>query len=117
MATIMKTYLHFTGGDNLLFQSWHPSSSGALAGACIGLALVALVERWLFATRAGLESYWRHKTLASEEKYCDNETARASSRPRKGRTAPPFTATHDILRGVVHAVQALLGYILMLAVM
>lgn len=33
------------------------------------------------------------------------------------RMIAPFIAAHDIPRGVIHAVQALLGYILMLAIM
>ncbi|KIK71267.1 hypothetical protein GYMLUDRAFT_33410 [Collybiopsis luxurians FD-317 M1] len=128
MTMMMKNYLHFTGGDSLLFQSWHPNSSGALAGACIGLVIVALLERWLFAIRAGLESYWSHKALALDlpnassatEKSCDDSASANSNSPqvvRKSRIAPPFVAAHDVPRGVIHAIQALLGYILMLAVM
>ncbi|TFK17025.1 hypothetical protein FA15DRAFT_676376 [Coprinopsis marcescibilis] len=33
------------------------------------------------------------------------------------RTIPPFVASHDIPRGVLHAFQSALGYILMLAIM
>jgi solute carrier family 31 (copper transporter), member 1 len=133
--TMMKNYLHFTGGDNLLFQTWHPTSSGALAGACIGLVVVALLERWLFAVRAGLEAYWRHKALAlassgsqtAEAEKCRDDDAASSNSfakdkdfpptVRKVRTVPPFIVGHDIPRGVIHAAQALLGYILMLAIM
>ncbi|KAF9073746.1 Ctr copper transporter [Rhodocollybia butyracea] len=130
MTMMMKAYLHFTPGDALLFQSWAPSSSGAIAGACIGLVFVALFERWLFATRAGLESYWRHKALAltshkashpdEAEKCCDDDVgsvAPISSQGLAKRTVPPFIAAHDVPRGMIHAVQALLGYILMLAIM
>ncbi|KAJ3790309.1 Ctr copper transporter [Lentinula aff. detonsa] len=126
---MMKNYLHFTAGDNLLFQTWHPDSSGAIAGACIGLVVVALFERWLSATRTGLQSYWHQRALALSangtlaEKCCEDEDA-VSAQPvsksapsQKKRTVPPFIVTHDILRGSIYAIQALLGYILMLAVM
>ncbi|KAE9410822.1 Ctr copper transporter [Gymnopus androsaceus JB14] len=128
----MKNYLHFTGGDSLLFETWHPSSSGAIAGACIGLVLVALFERWLFSIRAGLESYWRQRTLAmyneldsKVNKHDNDETSSTNSvenkscsqGDRKTRTVPPFIAAHDVSRGAIHALQALLGYILMLAAM
>ena len=33
------------------------------------------------------------------------------------RTTPPFILSHDLSRGVIFAVQALLGYSLMLAIM
>jgi hypothetical protein len=39
---------------------------------------------------------------------------RASKTPRM---IAPFVAAHDIPRGAIHALQALLGYVLMLAVM
>ncbi len=57
----MTPYLHFTIGDALFFKDWNPSSAGAIAGACIGLVLLALLERWLAATRGALEAYWRNR--------------------------------------------------------
>ena len=54
----MLPYLHFTPGDNLWFMGWVPQSAGAMAGACIGLFLLALVERWITACRAVMEVHW-----------------------------------------------------------
>ncbi|KAJ4476749.1 Ctr copper transporter [Lentinula aciculospora] len=122
----MKNYLHFTAGDNLLFQAWHPNSSGAIAGACIGLVLVAFLERWLSATRAGLEHHWHQKALAltanddSAGKRCEDDAASVKSgfaAGRKTRNVAPFIASQDVSRGVIYAVQALLGYVLMLNAM
>ncbi|KAJ3828494.1 Ctr copper transporter [Lentinula raphanica] len=134
----MKNYLHFTAGDNLLFQTWHPDSSGAIAGACIGLVVIALLERWLFAIRSGLESYWHHRDCRTNRRHfsralglaskdasaakCGDDAASANSKSpassgQNQRTVPPFIAAHDVSRGAIYAVQALLGYILMLAVM
>ena len=36
---------------------------------------------------------------------------------RPDRTMPPFILSHDLPRGIVYAIQALLGYVLMLAIM
>lgn len=36
---------------------------------------------------------------------------------RKGRTIPPFVLSRDVTRGALYALQALLSYALMLAVM
>ena len=62
MEMVMMTpWLHFIGGDNLLFKSLHPSSHGAIAGACIVLGLLAIFERWLAGTRAVLETEWARR--------------------------------------------------------
>lgn len=57
----MIPWLHFTGGDYLLFKSIHPSSSGAIAGACLALFILAVFERWIASTRAALEVIWRRR--------------------------------------------------------
>jgi solute carrier family 31 (copper transporter), member 1 len=54
----MLTYLHFTPGDNLWFLGWVPKSAGAMVGTCIGLFMLALVDRWLSAMRAVMELHW-----------------------------------------------------------
>lgn len=61
MQTMMVPWLHFTGGDNLFFKSIHPSSKGAIAGACIVLVVLALFERWVAAMRGVLEATWRRR--------------------------------------------------------
>lgn len=58
---MMIPYLHFTGGDNLLFKSWRPSSAGALAGASIGLVLLAVLDRWTAAIRGLLDTRWKQQ--------------------------------------------------------
>jgi len=54
----MIMYLHFTIGDNLWFLGWAPSTAGAMAGACIGLFMLATAERWLVAMRGVMEEHW-----------------------------------------------------------
>lgn len=58
---MMVPYLHFTGGDNLFFESWQPSSHGAIAGASIALVVLAIFERFLFSIRAAMEARWRRR--------------------------------------------------------
>ena len=58
---MMTPYLHFTGGDNLFFKSWSPSSHGAIAGASIALVVLAILERLLFSVRGVLEAHWRRR--------------------------------------------------------
>ncbi|KAF8203287.1 Ctr copper transporter family-domain-containing protein [Pholiota molesta] len=93
---MMTPYLHFTGGDYLFLGVWRPSSPGAIAGVCIGLAVLAFFDRWLSATRTMLETYWRR---SKETNY------------------PPFVAAHDIPRGILFALQMAVMYLLMLAIM
>lgn len=57
----MFPYLHFTPGDNLWFLGWVPRSAGAMVGACVGLFLLALVERWIAACRAVMEVHWSRR--------------------------------------------------------
>jgi solute carrier family 31 (copper transporter), member 1 len=58
---MMKPWLHFTMGDNLFFMGWVPLSSGAVAGACIGLFMLAIIERWVAAMRCLMQAYWSRK--------------------------------------------------------
>ncbi|KAI0794287.1 Ctr copper transporter [Fomes fomentarius] len=141
MNGMMVPWLHFPGGDNLFFESWTPSSPGAIAGACIGLALLAIAERWVNGTRGVLDVRWKralssapfshpsevacHTTSStlplSQGTSFDGAKASQSSvrsdSERVPRTLPPFIASHDIVRGALFAFQSLLLYILMLALM
>ena len=61
----MLPYLHFQGGDFLLFKAWVPRSSGAIAGACIGLVVFAILERLVTAWRSRLEDSWATRCVGS----------------------------------------------------
>ncbi|KAI0670113.1 Ctr copper transporter [Trametes maxima] len=146
MMVMMVPYLHFMGGDNLLFKAWQPSSPGAIAGACIGLFLFAMFERWVNAMRGVAEGYWKRRALAlmtddtteaschtpsslepaTKKRSSDIEEMKVNQLPlhdtivgrsRSPRSIPPFIPSHDIPRGVFYAFQAMLSYALMLAVM
>jgi hypothetical protein len=54
----MLPFFHFTTGDVLWFQDWQSRSPGALLGACIGLFLLGLIERWIAASRTIIELHW-----------------------------------------------------------
>ena len=58
---MMIPYLHFTGGDNLFFKTLTPSSHGAIAGACIVLGFLAILERWIAGVRGVLDNHWTHR--------------------------------------------------------
>ncbi|KAJ3995057.1 CTR copper uptake transporter [Lentinula boryana] len=123
----MLTYLHFTvGGDILWFQGWVPQGPGAMFGACVGLFLLALVDRWIAACRAMMEVHWAKRAqIAYANKLNANENAdkkRAVPPLTPGnvflmRRAPPFIPAHDIVRGILHAGQAALTFAFMLVVM
>ncbi|KAJ7076742.1 CTR copper uptake transporter [Mycena belliarum] len=111
----MMTTLHLSLGDTLWFAGWVPQSKGALAGACLGLFLLALVDRWVAAVRRMCEGQWARaaRVLAKERE----RDAKGVEKARRGLEAPPFIFAHDAMRGVMHALQALLGFAFMLAVM
>ncbi|KAF9513873.1 hypothetical protein BS47DRAFT_909210 [Hydnum rufescens UP504] len=121
-------YLHFTDGDALWFAAWTPTSHGAIAGTCMALALLAILERLLAAVYGILNAEWNRRSHMAHE--ADNQsesmpfsgmegsssslqlTTKASNRCRL-----PFISAHDIHRGTVFLVQSSVGYALMLAVM
>jgi len=140
----MRPYLHFTGGDPLWFQAWVPTSPGAIAGACIGLAMLAMFERLLVGMRAVLEAEWERRSHLAvvegtvEHYHTDLPTSIDPSPTNeppsqhiltKGdgelsvlpvsqyATHSPFIPSHDVARGIVYLAQATIAYILALAVM
>ncbi|KAF9446920.1 Ctr copper transporter [Macrolepiota fuliginosa MF-IS2] len=117
----MITYLHFQGGDVLWFQGWVPQSHGAMAGTCIGIFLLALFDRWLAAMRAAAEVYWGKRAQIALANKLNTQGGGPSPQSPMGtlsmRTIPPFIPSHDIARGLLHGVQALLTFAFMLAVM
>ncbi|KAJ7879036.1 CTR copper uptake transporter [Mycena olivaceomarginata] len=114
---MMTPYLHFTRGDILWFAGWVPQSSGALAGACIGLFILAIVDRWLAAVRGMMEAHWREAAAAKSKKTSDDADDKGKKKLKRRLRAPPFVPAHDIARGALHALQTLLGFAFMLAVM
>ncbi|KAI0312562.1 Ctr copper transporter family-domain-containing protein [Amylostereum chailletii] len=118
----MLTYLHFTPGDNLWFLGWVPASAGAMVGTCLGLFLLALVERWLAASKAVMEAHWHARALVEMAnrantlpEHAERKTTTKLANAR--RTLPPFILAHDAARGVMQALLSLLGFLFMLAVM
>lgn len=57
----MKMHLHFTPGDSVLFGPWIPNTSRAVFGTCVGVFLLAMIDRWFSAMAAVMNSYWNKK--------------------------------------------------------
>lgn len=60
---MMIPYLHFSGGDYLWLNAWAPSSRGEIAAACIGLVVIAMLERFIAATRTMFDLHWHIRSL------------------------------------------------------
>ncbi|KAF9014940.1 copper transporter [Cyathus striatus] len=136
---MMIPYFHFTGGDNLLFSAWKPSSPGVIGGACVGVFFLAILDRFLAAVRTICEVRWHQRRETSftysspaadanlevlktgiikESRAAESTSPLDNTRQtRIQRSILPFISAHDIPRGVLHSVQALFGYVLMLVVM
>ena len=69
MMVMMTPWLHFVGGDNLFFKTLTPSSHGAIAGACIVLGLLAILDRYLSALRGIAEVKWAMRLAARSVHY------------------------------------------------
>ncbi|KAF9789188.1 Ctr copper transporter family-domain-containing protein [Thelephora terrestris] len=123
----MQMYFHTSGGDNLLFKSWAPSSPGAIAGASVAIFFLAILERLVGGLRGQLAAYWTSRALERPIQE-DTSSCRKSERPSSSdgsksipasrkRTVPPFILAHDLPRGIVCMIQAAIAYLLMLIVM
>jgi len=140
----MLMYLHFTSGDNVLFFGWVPKSAGSMVGTCIGLFLLAMLDRWLAACMAMMSAHWskraqvvqedkrssrglpvaslpaepsRKDSFASESDVPPPAPAAPSIHPITLRNAPPFILSHDIVRGIMYAGHVALQFAFMLIVM
>lgn len=65
----MLPYLHFSTGDMLWFLGWVPVTAASMIGACIGLFLLAIVERWIAACRSLMEAHWRKQCVTTSHKH------------------------------------------------
>lgn len=132
----MIPYLHFTPGDALFFKDWAPSSSGAVGGACVGLFVLAILQRCVSAMRGVMDQHWKHRSdalvaarfvrlgesaasndKASEEGGCCSTKVAPTSAHTPRPTLPPFILSHELARGWMQILQSFFGYALMLAVM
>ncbi|KXN89081.1 Protein P80 [Leucoagaricus sp. SymC.cos] len=117
----MIPYLHFQGGDVLWFQGWVPQSRGAIAGACLGLFLLAIFDRWLATMRSVAEVYWNKRAEIGLLNKLNTQGSGKTGVTLAGvltlRTIPPFIPSHDIARGVLHSAQSFLSFAFMLAAM
>lgn len=117
---MMMQYFHTDGGDNILFESWAPSSRSAVAGASIAIFFFAVFERFVNGLRGRLEGYWAANALHRSTEHAaqhDNTSNKSGSFALGGRVVPPFILAHDLPRGTIHMFQAAMAYALMLIVM
>ncbi|GAA5986181.1 hypothetical protein JCM10908_006446 [Rhodotorula pacifica] len=143
MATAFTTSL---GDANLWFSGWTPTSAGATFAACLGLAFLAVLSRFLSAVKVCAEIAWA-KSLhernirrstgtgaialpaeAAEPKLGggggqqdEDEDAVPSYMPLRSSSSvpfsPPFLLAIDLPRSILFGLQAFIAYLLMLAVM
>jgi len=106
-----------------------------MTGACIGLFMLAIFERWLAAMRGVMEEHWSTRAQIALSGKRDDTSALATSTSPEERTdssspddaqsrrgwpwhrVPPFIFYHDIPRGILQVATASINFLLMLAVM
>ncbi|KAI5238021.1 Ctr copper transporter [Aureobasidium subglaciale] len=139
----------FTTAHNtpLYSKAWTPTSTGAYAGTCIFLIVLAILSRLLQAWRHTLEQRFHDKAMkrryvivrgeqegdqfpdepeAAKEKAEQqailtsrgiDEKVRVITAKSRSKESTPWRISTDLPRACVYTVQAGLGYLLMLAVM
>ncbi|KAM0806245.1 Ctr copper transporter [Usnea florida] len=136
MPMMMSTF--FSSKDTVLFSNrLRPSNTGQYAGICIFLIVLAAFLRCLLSYRAMLEHGWRRTELQRQQVAVTGERqdgdggrlrendigagTRRNSSPL-GKSSPrrysvPWRLSTDIPRAFLDMVIALVGYLLMIAVM
>ncbi|KAJ8502465.1 hypothetical protein ONZ45_g11726 [Pleurotus djamor] len=144
---MMVMYLHTQPGDTLWFLGWAPTSAGAMIGACLGLFLLAVFERLVATGKVVMAAHWATtgQGIALSKHARSHSLGQSRVQDRDGdvesqllagshvhvqspdhpvdvglidrRRIPPFALSRDLVRGLIHAVHATLGFALMLAVM
>ncbi|KAF2227275.1 copper transporter family protein [Elsinoe ampelina] len=141
----MSMAMYFTTAQDtpLWSQTWTPTSTGAYAGTCIFLIVLAIISRGLAAFRQRLEVKWHDAAInrryivvagGSNEGQLSNQlkeegeggvlTARGIDEnvqviktKARSREGTPWRVSTDLPRAGIFTVQAGVGYLLMLAVM
>ncbi|KAF8060227.1 CTR copper uptake transporter [Lyophyllum atratum] len=125
----MSPFLHFAPGDTLWLDGWVPGRGSTLLGACVGLFLLGVAERWVGALRVGVEgAVWRdvvgyrkrRNSMSIPKKRGSPEETTPSLRDvvlMRGGTAAPFILNHAWARFLLQSTQAALAFLFMLAVM
>lgn len=129
----MLPYLHFTRGDMLWFAGWTTESASSMVGACIGLFLLAIIERWIAACRAVMAAHWSKRAAilradrmnarglpSASSSEVDFKQSAVNVRVRDAATlrhAPPFVLAHDLMRGFTYMFHTALQFAFMLTVM
>ncbi|KAJ6577923.1 Ctr copper transporter [Mycena capillaripes] len=124
---MMKTFLHFTPGDTLIFDTIVPTSAGAIFGACLILLLISVGDRYLRAVCRGVEHGFvqRSKRLTTVYHFSASadHNGDSASDPKipasEVSTAAPtrFILSHELSRGALAGLQSTVHYFLMLVVM
>ncbi|KAJ7764702.1 Ctr copper transporter family-domain-containing protein [Mycena metata] len=121
---MMKSYLHFTGGDTVLFTTIVPTSHGAIFATCLVFFLISVGDRYLRTAVRSAERHFaqRAKQLTSAHYHFAN-TESGSEVPATETKAPApavsqrFILSNELTRGALAGLQSTLHYLLMLVVM
>ncbi|XP_028128853.1 high affinity copper uptake protein 1 isoform X2 [Diabrotica virgifera virgifera] len=113
MDMVMQMYFKFSTDEYVLFKAWHFTTAGGLIGSMIGIAILAAIYEGLKYFREYL--FW--KTYNSLQ-------YRAVSLPDKNATPeepqvvqPTMMSKMHALQTILHMVQMVLSYFLMLIFM
>jgi len=139
MSSMSMTF--FTSTVTPLYSSiWTPATTGAYAGTCIFLIILATIFRGLLAVKAWKETAWldaefnrRYVTVAGKQPETEKIVADIDSKhmlltangveedvvvvKKRSHGIRPWRITTDPIRAVMDTVLAGVSYLLMLAVM
>ncbi|KAJ7021887.1 Ctr copper transporter [Mycena alexandri] len=120
----MKSYLHFTGGDTVLFATIVPTSHGAIFATCLVFFLVSIGDRYLRAAVRGAERHFAQRSVVlpritpiqTHRTYSGADTP-ATEAKGAAVVSQRFILSNELTRGALAVLQSTLHYLLMLVVM
>ncbi|KAJ6560972.1 hypothetical protein B0H10DRAFT_2240210 [Mycena sp. CBHHK59/15] len=110
---MMKTYLHFTPGDTVIFQTIVPKLPGGMVGACVILFLISVADHYLRAVCRGLEARFIQRTKRLTTAYyfvkASDASGKSSETPQSVEAEPSkaaagsskFILSHELSHGAI----------------
>ncbi|KAK9299826.1 hypothetical protein QLX08_007278 [Tetragonisca angustula] len=97
----MEMFFHVGGTEVILFRQWHTRDSAGIAASMVGIILLTIIYE-------GIKSYRDHLYI---------NTARLRKHRTVSRRSQLLFSRMHILQTVVHVIQLVIGYFLMLIFM
>ncbi|ELT91953.1 hypothetical protein CAPTEDRAFT_165086 [Capitella teleta] len=110
----MKMYFHFGCEELILFNGWRTTSWQGMLGSCVAVFVMAALYEGL---KVGREMLLRSSITTKYSVSVPGEETQAMTEQREMRTPPPILSCAHALQTLLHILQLVISYFLMLIFM